>query len=123
MKNNNTFRVIAVTWFVASIVVSIVLVKKDQSALEIFIQGFLLFALCILAPVAAMIIIYIIISLFSKEGREMLTERAQDSERERRIKRVRKHKRNSGFSKAFFGGLGFGAGWSMFNDGDHDGIS
>ena len=104
-------------WIAGGIVLSILLTDNGHGTAATLFEGFLFFALYVLGSILLCGLILAIGCMFSREGRKGLSEYFSESVAKREIKRSSKRLRKQrGFWKYFCRGLGFGAGWSMFND-------
>lgn len=121
MKKNLLLLLLSV-WIVGGLLLTFQIIDYTQGMVEILFEGFLCIAIYVLGSILLCGIIYAFACLLKKEGRRGLSEYFTESVAKREIKRCSKRsRRQNGFWKYFCRGLGFGVGWSIFNQHDRDG--
>ena len=109
-------------WIAGGVLLTFQIIDYTKGMVETLLEGFLCIAIYVLGSILLCGIIYGVACLFSKEGRRGLSEYFNDSVAKREIKsRAKKTRRQNGLWKYFYRGLGFGAGWSIFNQNNDDG--
>ena len=88
MKGKNFLVYIGIIWAAASVALTVLLTNKDQGVAGILFEGVLWFSLCLLAPLGIGVIFLIAYCMTNKEGRAMLTELAEESQRRRMMKKA-----------------------------------
>lgn len=118
MKRVFLLRGMKIVWLILILAIPALCTNMNQSIGEIIVEGFLWFALCVLSSILLVGIGFVIGGLSSKSGRSELKDYFEDSAALRDIKRQEKRAKRarSPFWSAFYTGLGFGAGWRIFNN-------